>query len=149
MVILARIGSVAVKWKFRHGLHCADPVRFDQKKLEALGIGTQGEQYAYWYLRRLGYIFIARNYIPTRSKGEIDLVGYDRGTLAFVEVRTRAKVKGKPALPEFSIRQEKHEVLVRTAHYFLREWHVKDCPVFWPSIAPRERGPLCGCIKMH
>ncbi len=54
------------------------------------------------------------------QQGEIDLVGYDRGTLAFVEVRTRVAVKGKPALPELSITREKHEVLVRTAHYFLR-----------------------------
>src|SRR5450755_1629536 len=103
MIILGRIGFAAVKWKFRRGLRCADASLFDEKKMEALGVGAQGEQYAYWYLRRLGYIFIARNYMPTRSKGEIDLVGYDRGTLAFVEVGTRAKVKGKPALPEFSI----------------------------------------------
>ena len=65
------------------------------KKHEALQIGVRGETYAYWYLRRLGYIFIARNYMPARVKGEIDLVGYDGDTLAFVEVRTRRAVKGQ------------------------------------------------------
>ena len=36
-----------------------------------------------------GYVFVARNYMPRGAKGEIDLIGYDGKTLAFVEVRTR------------------------------------------------------------
>jgi Holliday junction resolvase-like predicted endonuclease len=47
--------------------------------------------------------------VPTQSKGEIDLVGYDGKTLPFVGVRTRALMKGKPALPEWSITRDKHE----------------------------------------
>lgn len=77
----------------------------------------------YWHLRRLGYIFIARNYAPSRAKGETDLIGFDGDTLVFVEVRTRAKEEGKIALPELSITPEKHHVLVRTAHYLLRTAH--------------------------
>ena len=41
------------------------------------------------YLRRNGYVFVARNYVPRGAKGEIDLIGYNRKTLAFVEARTR------------------------------------------------------------
>ena len=38
-------------------------------------------------LRRQGrHIFAARNYTPRRIEGEIDLVGYDGKTLAFVGV---------------------------------------------------------------
>jgi Holliday junction resolvase-like predicted endonuclease len=56
-------------------------------------------------------------------------VGFDGDTLAFVEVTTRAVAKGKIAQPELSIGREKHQVLLRTVHAFLRERHVKKPPV--------------------
>ena len=56
--------------------------------------GIRGETFAYWYLRRHGYIIIARNFTVPGMKGEIDLVGYDGAVLAFIEVKTRT---GKPA----------------------------------------------------
>ena len=138
--MLARIGFAIVQWKARHGLQDSTQAADGEtgaaaERLVALRTGVRGETYAYWYLRRLGYIFIARNYAPARAKGEIDLIGFDGETLAFVEVRTRLAVKGKPALPELSITREKHEVLVRTAHYFLRERHLKECPVRFDVVA--------------
>jgi len=48
-------------------------------------------------------------------RGEIDLVGYDGKTLAFVEARTRTVRKGLPALPELSVTKEKQHLVVRTA----------------------------------
>ena len=129
MGMLARIGYAWVKWKSRYGLRDVGPAVEADRKQEALRVGVRGETYAYWYLRRQGYVFIARNYEPAQAKGELDLVGFDGDTLAFVEVRTRAVVNGKIALPELSIGKEKHQVLVRTAHAFLRERHVKKCPV--------------------
>ena len=30
------------------------------KKLEARSTGVRGETYAYWYLRRHGYVFVAK-----------------------------------------------------------------------------------------
>jgi putative endonuclease len=149
MVILARIGFAIVNWKARRGLQPEDPTLFDGRKMEALGIGAQGERYAYWYLRRLGYIFIARNYTPNHSKGEIDLVGYDRDTLAFVEVRTRAVTAGKSALPELSITRDKHEVLVRTARYFLREWHIQECPVRFDVAAIDHAPGVPPTVRLH
>jgi putative endonuclease len=138
--MLARIGFAIVQWKARHGLQDSTQAADGEagaaaERLAALRTGVRGETYAYWYLRHLGYIFIARNYAPARAKGEIDLIGFDGETLAFVEVRTRLAVKGKPALPELSITREKHEVLVRTAHYFLRERHLKECPVRFDVVA--------------
>jgi hypothetical protein len=65
--------------------------RMAARKLEAGRTGVRRETYAYWYLRRKGYVFVARNYIPRGAKGEIDLIGYDGKTLAFVEVRTRTE----------------------------------------------------------
>jgi putative endonuclease len=60
-----------------------------ERKEEARRRGLLGETYGYWYLRRQGYVFIAKNYMPQGVKGELDLVGYDGETIAFVEIRTR------------------------------------------------------------
>ena len=135
MGMLARIGFAWVRWKSRYGLRDDGGDSRDGHKHEDLRVGVRGETYAYWFLRRQGYVFIARNYEPAREKGELDLVGFDGDTLAFVEVRTRALVKGRPALPELSISREKHQVLVRTAHAFLRERHVKECPARFDVVA--------------
>jgi Uncharacterised protein family UPF0102 len=86
---IARIGFAWVKWQSRQGLRAtAALTEYDANRL-----GERGETYAYWYLRRLGYIFIARNYMPLRAKGELDLIGYDGETLAIVEVCTRQALK--------------------------------------------------------
>jgi putative endonuclease len=149
MVILARIAYALVRWKSRHGLCDTVACTPEEQKLEALQIGVRGETYAYWYLRRLGYIFIARNYMPAHAKGELDLIGFDGDTLAFVEVRTRLAVKGKTALPELSITKEKHEVLIRTAHYFLRERHLKECPLRFDVVAIDSTPGQLPVVRLH
>lgn len=50
-------------------------------------VGQQGETLACQYLSRQGYRVIVRNY-RTRL-GEIDIIAEERGTLVFVEVKTR------------------------------------------------------------
>src|SRR5437016_9360988 len=64
----------AVHWAARRGLREAESFSSDAKKQEARRTGVRGETYAYWYLRRQGYIFVARNYTPRGIKGEIDRV---------------------------------------------------------------------------
>jgi putative endonuclease len=147
--LIARIGFAWVSWKSRHGLSDTDESTANVKKQEALQIGVRGETYAYWYLRRLGYLFIARNFTPSRAKGELDLIGYDGDTLAIVEVRTRLAVPGKPAQPELSIGKEKHEVLVRTAEYFLRERHISPCPVRFDVVAIDNRRGQAPTVRLH
>lgn len=57
------------------------------KTTEKISVGQQGETLACQYLTRQGYRIIVRNY---RTKlGEIDIVAEERGTLVFVEVKTR------------------------------------------------------------
>ena len=63
---------------------------------------------------------MARNYVRRGAKGEIDLVGYDGDTLAFVEVRTRTAREDQAALPEFSVTAEKQHVVGRTAAVSVR-----------------------------
>ena len=152
--MLARVGFAIIQWRARHGLQDSSPAQDGAtdktaERLAALRTGVRGETYAYWYLRRLGYIFIARNYAPARAKGEIDLIGFDGETLAFVEVRTRLTVKGRPALPELSITKEKHAVLVRTAHYFLREHHLKECPLRFDVVAIDNTPGQPPAVRLH
>ena len=152
--MLARVAFAILQWKARHGLRdSAAPQESETgstgERHAALRTGVRGETYAYWYLRRLRYVFIARNYAPSHAKGEIDLIGFDGETLVFVEVRTRLAVKGKPALPELSITREKHAVLVRTAHYFLRERHVKECPVRFDVVAIDNTPGQRPAVRLH
>src|SRR5216110_3941799 len=53
-------------------------------------IGRHGEEDAYFHLRKLGYVMVARNFRSPRRRGEIDLIGWDKDVLCFVEVKTRA-----------------------------------------------------------
>src|SRR2546429_4571477 len=52
-------------------------------------IGRHGEEDSYFHLRKLGYVMVARNFRSPRRRGEIDLIGWDKGVLCFVEVKTR------------------------------------------------------------
>src|SRR3989442_15776210 len=60
-------------------------------------IGRHGEEDAYFFLRKLGYVMVARNFRSPRRRGEIDLIGWDKDLLCFVEVKTRTTRDGKPA----------------------------------------------------
>jgi putative endonuclease len=64
----------------------------------------------------------------TGIQGELDLVGYDGETLAFVEVRTRTLREDLTALPELSLTTDKQRVVARTAQRFLAERHVSNRP---------------------
>jgi putative endonuclease len=147
--LVARCGFAIVMWKSRRGLSVPNETPSQAKKQEARQVGVRGETYAYWYLRRHGYVFIARNYEPARAKGELDLIGFDGDTLAVVEVRTRLASKDKPALPEMSIGKEKHEVLLRTAHYFLRERHIPHCPLRFDVVAIDNTPGKPPTVRVH
>ena len=73
----------------------------------------RGETFAYWYLRREGYIVIARNFTMPGIKGELDIVAYDGPVLAFVEVKTRAKAEPGQPTPEDAINLEKRRKITQ------------------------------------
>jgi hypothetical protein len=77
MPIFSQLMFHAVHWAARRGLREDANFTGNEKKHEARRTGVRGETYAYWYLRRHGYVFVARNYTPRGIKGELDLVGYD------------------------------------------------------------------------
>ena len=80
--------------------------------------GTRGEEDAYFYLRRLGYTMVARNFRTPRCRGEIDLIGWDDDVLCFVEVKTRTTRDVKPA--EAAVDDDKRHELAGMAREYLR-----------------------------
>ncbi|MGC2196890.1 MAG: YraN family protein [Terriglobales bacterium] len=80
--------------------------------------GRRGEEDAYFYLRRQGYVMVARNYRSPRRRGEIDLIGWDQEVLCFIEVKTRTSHNVKPA--EAAVDSEKRRELKGMACEYLR-----------------------------
>ena len=62
-----------------------------------LRTGRRGEEAAYFYLRKLGYVMVARNFRSPNRRGEIDLIAWHKDVLCFVEVKTRTTHDVKPA----------------------------------------------------
>jgi putative endonuclease len=163
MPIFSSVIFGAVQWAARKGLRGEHEVargedpseralgtnRFAERKQQARRTGVRGETYAYWYLRRQGYVFVARNCMPRGAKGEIDLIGYDGKTLAFVEVRTRTVREELTALPELSVTTDKQRVVVRTARRFLGERHVGECPCRFDVLAIDNRPGMPPEVRLH
>ena len=59
--------------------------------------GMRGEDAAYFYLRRKGYIVVARRWSPGHEPGDIDLVAWQGTLLCIVEVKTRTARDATPA----------------------------------------------------
>jgi putative endonuclease len=122
------------------------------KKEKARRTGLRGETYGYWYLRRHGYVFVGKKYMPVGAKGELDLVSYDGDTLAFVEIRTRTILDDRatlPALPELSVTQSKQAVLVRTAQRFLSDRRLRDCPTHFDILAIDNIPGQSPVVRLH
>lgn len=81
-------------------------------------IGRRGEEEAYFYLRKLGYVMVARNFRSPRRRGELDLIGWKDNVLCFVEVKTRTTRDVKPA--ELAVDRDKQRELRMMAGEYLR-----------------------------
>jgi len=82
--------------------------------------GRRGEEAAYFYLRRLGYIMVARNFRSPRCRGEIDLIGWDEDVLCFVEVKTRTTRDVKPG--EAAVDRHKRRELAAVVREYMRRF---------------------------
>lgn len=90
-----------------------------------LVLGQRGERFAQEYLKhRHGYRIVAQNFsIPLGRNlrdvpivGEIDLIGYDGDTLAFVEVKTRSSEAIATAAA--AVDKAKQRTIARTARSY-------------------------------
>lgn len=99
-------------------------------------LGQRGEAAAATFLKRLGYVIVARS--DRGRLGEIDLIAVDGRTVVFVEVKTRSSHDaGHPAE---AVDEQKQRRLTRLALTFLKRHELLDhaarfdvVAVTWPT----------------
>lgn len=100
----------------------------------AIELGKLGEAYAAAYLEQLGYRLVAANFtLPVGRNlrdavvtAEIDLVAYDRDTLCFIEVKTRASDWFAP--PQVNVDLRKRRQVTRAARAYRQMLGITDEP---------------------
>jgi putative endonuclease len=106
-----------------------------EKVANHLRTGRRGEEDAYFYLRKHGYTMVARNFRSPNRRGEIDLIGWHKDILCFVEVKTRTSHDVKPA--EAAVDREKRRELLAVAREYLRHlppscpWRLEVISVYY------------------
>lgn len=82
----------------------------------------KGEGVARKFLKKRGYKILKRNYVS--KTGEIDIVAYNKGIIAFVEVKARLSERyGSPVL---AITKGKKRKIVKTALCYLLENKIEN-----------------------
>ena len=74
-----------------------------------LATGLRGEEEAFFYLRSLGYVVVARRWRTPKVLGDVDLIAWDGATLCLIEVKTRTGRNIVPA--EFAVDEKKQKML--------------------------------------
>ena len=148
MPVFARLMFGLVDFAARKGLAESRAAAAELKQ-QARRTGVRGETYAYWYLRRRGYIMIARNYTVPGIKGEIDLVGYDGPVLAFVEVKTRTGTFREFGIAEDAVTPEKRRRLGRMARHFLADRRIADAACRFDVLAIESRSGQRPAVRLH
>lgn len=144
-LIFGLLDFAARKGLVEEGSHAADA------RQRARQTGVRGETYAYWFLRRHNYVFIARNYTAPGIKGEIDLIGYDGPVLAFVEVKTRTVRPDDPPLtkPEAAVTADKRRNLSRMARQFLAEKGLREAQCRFDVLAIESTPGQRPTVRLH
>src|SRR6266481_9093857 len=106
----------------------ADYVR---RALAPKTLGQRGEAAAARFLKRLGYIIVARG--SHIRRGEIDLIAVDGRTVVFVEVKTR--VSHDAGHPAEAVDREKQRRLTRLAMVYLKRHHLLETSARFDVIA--------------
>ena len=105
--------------------------------------GARGEEAAFFHLRKLGYVVVARNFRSARCRGEIDLIAWDHDVLCFVEVKTRTSRDVKTA--ESAVDRHKRREIAQVAREYLRRvapecpWRFDIVSVYYDSYSPRPQ----------
>ncbi len=79
-------------------------------------LGDEGEEIAMHYLKKRGYKIIERNHKNTF--GEVDIIALHKGTLVFIEVKTRRTYEY--GMPFEAVNHRKQEKLKKVALMYLK-----------------------------
>lgn len=131
----------------RGGLRPEDAGTPDEDARQRRRTGVRGETLAYWYLRRLGYTVVRRNYRAPHRRGEIDLIGWDGDVLAFVEVKTRTTPTGGP--PERGVDPGQQQELRAMARGYLTRRRLGTVPCRFDVVALEARPGAAPAVRLH
>lgn len=84
-----------------------------------LQTGLDGEDAAFFYLRRKGYTVVARRWSSGDVPGDLDLIAWQGSLLCFVEIKTRTAHDSTPA--EVAVDIRKRRILRRLARRYVRQ----------------------------
>ena len=84
-----------------------------------LTVGLEGEDAAFFYLKRKGYTIVARRWSSGDVPGDVDLIAWQGSLLCFIEVKTRTAHDMTPA--EAAVDDHKRNVLRRLARRYVRQ----------------------------
>ncbi len=88
--------------------------------------GVRGEDAAYFYLRRKGYVVVARRWSPGHLPGDVDLIAWQGPLLCIVEVKTRTA--HDLAAAEVAVDAHKRTMLRRLARMYVRQLPQQTAP---------------------
>lgn len=89
-------------------------------------VGLEGEDAAYFYLRRKGYTVVARRWTSGNLRGDVDLIAWQGPLLCIVEVKTRSAHDLAPA--EAAVDSHKRHMLRRLARQYVRQLPQETAP---------------------
>ncbi len=98
----------------------------DARLPEHLESGIDGEDAAFFYLRRKGYTVVARRWSSDRQRGDLDLIAWQGPVLCFVEVKTRTAHDLSAA--EVTVDDHKRTTLRKMARHYMRQLPAKASP---------------------
>ena len=102
------------------------------------GLGKQGENLAFRFLKEKGFKILERNY--RAPWGEIDIIAREKACLAFIEVKARKSILfGHPF--EYVGEKKQKKILLTAQHYLTKmNWHSEEIRFDVVSIHLPEDG---------
>ena len=79
-------------------------------------IGNIGERAAVGYLKKRGYRILEKNYVALGH--EVDIIASDRGTLVFIEVKTRTQESPYESRPAAAVTRQKMRAIIKVAGFY-------------------------------
>src|SRR2546423_508943 len=143
-----------MRFTFRKSRQSEPP---EQASTAHFELGRRGEALAIEHLEQLGYRIVASNFsLPIGRNlrdavvnAEIDVVAYDRETLCFVEVKTRASDDFAP--PQVNVDLRKRRQIARAALAYRRMLGLMNAPYRYDVVTvvgnPGASGPRIELLK--
>ena len=94
-------------------------------------LGKKGEELALRFLKKKGYRIIEKNYVC--KMGEMDIIGKEKDTLVFIEVKTRTSTEFGP--PQLAVHSSKQRQLSKVALNYLNEKRLNDVKARFDVVA--------------